>query len=103
MAWFSDINRVKCAGRLELIWSFIVALVTGTTALATAGERFEAGPLYSDFPLTLSLGHRTEVLGPLFYSEQNDSRRTWGIPPLISRTWDPLTDSEEYDILYPAL
>src|SRR5512147_1066352 len=72
-------------------------------ARALASDGLNAGPLIYDFPLTLSLGHRTEVLGPLFYSEENDTQRTWAVPPLISHVSDSGTDSEEFDFAYPLL
>jgi hypothetical protein len=75
--------------------------------LAVAGQTFggelNTGFLFDDFPLTLSAGHRTEALGPLFYSEQKESQQTWAIPPLLSRLHDPLTEYEEFDFLYPLL
>ena len=68
-----------------------------------AAGRSNAGPLFDEFPLTLSAGHRTEALGPFFYSEQKESQKTWAIPPLFSHEMDPDTDSEEYDFGYPVL
>jgi hypothetical protein len=61
------------------------------------------GPLFDDFQLTLDPGHRTEVLGPLFYSEQKDTQKTWALPPLFSDTTDAGVDSREYDFAYPVL
>lgn len=46
-------------------------------------------------------GRRTEVLGPLFYSQQVDTERTWALPPLFSLWRDPATESEEFDFVYP--
>jgi hypothetical protein len=68
-----------------------------------AQDWLNAGLLFDDFPLTLSTGHRTEVLGPLFYSEEKDTQKTWAIPPLLSHLQDPATDSEEWDFLYPIM
>jgi hypothetical protein len=60
-----------------------------------------AGPLYSDFRLTLDPGERQEALGPLFYSEQTDSQQQWALPPLGSYTRTPGVDWAETDVLYP--
>ncbi|PYJ07755.1 MAG: hypothetical protein DME25_03105 [Verrucomicrobia bacterium] len=60
-----------------------------------------ASPLFDDFDLTLAPGHRAEALGPLFYEEQKETQQTWAIPPLLSHTLDPATDSEEFDFAYP--
>ena len=62
-----------------------------------------AGPLYDEFSLTLSPGHRTEALGPFFSCEQKDSQHQWAVPPLFSHTVDPETDFEEFDLAYPLL
>lgn len=70
---------------------------------ARAGDLWNAGPLFDEFPLTLAPGHRTEIMGPLFYSEQRESQKTWAFPPLLSHTQDPDTDSEGYDFGYPVM
>jgi hypothetical protein len=62
-----------------------------------------AGPIFSDFKLTLDVGMRTEILGPLFYCEQRDEISQWALPPLISLTHDEGIDSTEFDFLYPLL
>ncbi len=64
---------------------------------------FNAGPLFDDFELTLSLGHRTEILGPLFDYEQKESQHQWAIPPLVSYTVDREIDYKEFDFLYPLV
>ncbi|HZF01492.1 MAG TPA: hypothetical protein VE344_06295 [Methylomirabilota bacterium] len=64
---------------------------------------FHAGPLFDDFPLTLDIGHRTEILGPLFYHQQDNSEKTWALPPLFSDDVDPVVESREDDFLYPLL
>jgi hypothetical protein len=71
---------------------------------AFSADSVGAGLLYDEHPLTLAPGHRTEILGPLFYSEQQESQHQWAVPPLgLSRTVDPDTESEEYDFAYPVL
>jgi hypothetical protein len=62
-----------------------------------------AGPLFDEFDLTLGPGHRTEAAGPFFYSEEKETQRTWAVPPLLSHTQDPATESEEVDFAYPVI
>jgi hypothetical protein len=78
----------------------LLALMFPATRAAGGAD---AGPLCDRFPLTLAPGHKTEALGPLFYSEIEDTRRTWAIPPLLSRSWDPITGFNEVDVGYPLL
>ncbi|MGA3267124.1 MAG: hypothetical protein ABSE16_09900 [Verrucomicrobiota bacterium] len=66
-------------------------------------DAFSAGPLYDDFSLTLDPGERTEAVGPLFFSQQRDTERSWGLPPLFSWREDPAVEYSGYDILYPLL
>jgi hypothetical protein len=80
-----------------------ILLINGLVLTRTSAQEFRAGPLYDHFELTLSPGDRTEAVGPLFYDELKETRRTWAIAPLFSRSADPGTDSEEYDFLYPLL
>jgi hypothetical protein len=61
-----------------------------------------AGPLYSDFHLTLDSGDRQEAVGPLFYSEQTDYQKQWAIVPLLSRTRTPGVDWTEMEFIYPV-
>ncbi|HEX4262694.1 MAG TPA: hypothetical protein VH597_00025 [Verrucomicrobiae bacterium] len=70
---------------------------------ARAGDWFHAGLLYDEFQLTLEPGHRTEAVGPLFYSEEKDTQKTWALPPLFSDTKDPAVQLHEYDFAYPIL
>ncbi len=79
----------------------VVCALAFSTA-APAGD-FHAGPLYDDFPLTLTPGERTEAVGPLFHWEVAPERKQWAIPPLFSHTWYPDVDGEEKDFLYPLL
>jgi len=54
------------------------------------GGSISIGPLYDDFELTLAPGHRTEILGPAFYSEKKEDQKTWAIPILtLAHTEDP--------------
>jgi len=61
----------------------------------------EAGPLFHEFSLTLSAGHRTEAIGPLLSYEAGVSQRQWAVPPLFSHTFDEGADAEEFDFAYP--
>jgi hypothetical protein len=71
---------------------------------AVAADGPGAGFLYDSFPLTLAPGHRTEILGPLYYSEEKETQKNWTVPPLgFSHTWDTDVDWEEYDFAYPVL
>jgi hypothetical protein len=90
-------------GTKSWIWIGSLLLIALTPWRAAADLDLNAGFLFDEFPLTLSSGHRTEALGPFFYSETNDAQKTWAVPPLISRTTDPLTDFTEFDFVYPLL
>jgi hypothetical protein len=83
-----------------------LALLTFVTLLfpapAPAADR-SFGPLLHDFPLTLAEGHRTEAVSPFYYSEEQEGRQTWAVPPFFSHMRDPATDSEEFDFLYPLV
>jgi hypothetical protein len=83
---------------------FVAAfLLVAFTLLRAQAGTLHLGPLWDEFEPTISRGHRVEALGPLFYSEQNESGKTWAIPPVYVRAWDPETESLEYDILYPLI
>jgi hypothetical protein len=84
------------------VWSLRFLFAT-ISLIAVATNAAEFGPLLHDFPLTLSAGHRTEFLGPFFYSEEKESQRTWAIPPLMSDMKDAVADIEEFDFLYPLV
>ncbi|MGD0262605.1 MAG: hypothetical protein ABSD29_22805, partial [Verrucomicrobiota bacterium] len=85
---------------LVLFW---VGLAVSEIPNAARAESPHAGPLFDEFDLTLAPGHRTEALGPFFYSEQKETRRTWAVPPLLSFTQDPETESEKIDFLFPVM
>jgi hypothetical protein len=71
--------------------------------LVSGADDLNAGPLFDEFDLTLAPGQRTEAAGPFFYSEEQETQRTWAVPPLFSHTQDPATESEEFDFLYPVM
>ena len=70
---------------------------------AFAADNFVAGPLFSQFTLTLDNGHRTEIMGPFFYDQAKDSEKIWAVPPLFSHGTDPAVELEEDDLFYPVL
>lgn len=80
-----------------------VGLAVNRPSSVLGTDLWDAGPLFDQFDLTLAPGHRTEALGPFFYSDEQDTQRIWAVPPLISHTQDPATDSEEFDFAYPLL
>jgi len=82
---------------------FWMCLAVAEHPCAARAELPDAGPLFDEFGLTLAPGNRTEALGPLFYSEQQETRGTWAVPPLFSYMRDPGTESKKFDFLYPVL
>ena len=95
-------NGKETVMRFITISALIVALLAGEPWTARAFNA-DAGPLVDSFPLTLVPGERTEVLGPLFYTQDSQNDHTWALPPFFSyrRNPDPDLDVEEYDVLYP--
>ena len=84
-------------------WILGSAVLAAALCSGFAADGPALGPLFDAFPLTLSSGHRAEALGPVFYTEQKEQQRTWAFPPLVSRNWDPATDFDETDVLYPLI
>jgi len=70
---------------------------------SSAQESFHAGPLFDQFSLTLASGQRVEAAGPFWFEERQESRESWGLPPLLWATRDPETDSSEFRFIYPAM
>lgn len=94
-------------GRLEAIGIRLFLLLFLLGARQTrAGEPEDGlhfGFLFDHFSLTLAEGERDEAVGPLFYNERKETQRMWAIPPLLSYTHDPATESTEWDFAYPLL
>jgi hypothetical protein len=65
------------------------------------GDDFSAGPFFDNFPLTLSPGERTEIMGPFYYHQQNGSEKTVAFPPFYSHDVIPDIDATEINALYP--
>ena len=72
-------------------------------SLAGARTNLVAGPLFSEFSLTLGPGHRTEAAGPFYYSQQSESERQFGFPPLFNFAEDPEVELKEFNLLYPVV
>jgi len=81
----------------------LLILALSLAAILPVAAAPHAGPLFDHFDLTLAPGHRTEAVGPFFYSEQSDTLQTWAVPPLFSHARDTVTDYEEFDFLYPIV
>src|SRR5260221_13538350 len=81
----------------------ILGLGAVISANPLAGTHFSAGPIFDDFPLTLAVGHRTEILGPLYNYERKEAEQQWAGPPLFSWTIDPEVESQEFAFLYPLI
>src|SRR5438552_15904803 len=69
----------------------------------THAAGLESGPLAHQFPLTLSPGRRTEVLGPLLSYERRQEQTQWALPPWFSHTLDACVDVAAFDLAYPLL
>jgi hypothetical protein len=82
----------------------LVALGVGIAcSVLSHASGVQNGPLAHQFPLTLSPGRRTEVLGPLLSYERREAQTQWVLPPLLSHTQDDSVDVEEFDLAYPLL
>jgi hypothetical protein len=64
-------------------------------------EDVSAGPLASQFRLTLEVGERQEWFGPLYVEETAPTREMVAVPPLGSYTRYLDTGFAEADVLYP--
>jgi len=85
------------------LFIFGLAVWLAARPFAGATDALRLGPMFDEFDLTLSLGHRTEMLGPLFYSEETESAKLWALPPLLSVTRDAALDTAEVDFAYPVI
>jgi hypothetical protein len=105
---------------LALAWSGSGVLLR---AVADQGG-LEAGLLYDRYRLTLEPGERTEVLGPLFYTQETwadwpeglglldrpseptavqEAALTLALPPLFSCLRRPAVEGLSWDFLYPLM
>ncbi|HPY29758.1 MAG TPA: hypothetical protein PLT00_02360 [Verrucomicrobiota bacterium] len=81
----------------------LLALGVGILFPPSRAGAWSAGPGFAHFPLTLTEGTRTEILGPLFQSEQRDEFRQWAVPPVCSAGRTTEADRVDFDLLYPVL
>ena len=95
--------------RLQLLKHGLLAAgaLSGVWAAAAASDEAAFGPLYHDFKLTLTEGHRTEIVAPFFYdelAEENETlRRTWAFPPFVSDSTVDELDIRQTDVLWKVL
>lgn len=78
-----------------------VAVFSG--ARAESDNWLNLGPLFDEFDLTLAAGQRTEIAGPLFYSQKREDDTLWAIPPWFSHYENSALDAEEWDFFYPVM
>ena len=85
---------------------FIFGLLPVLSVQSMASD-ISAGPLVQQFKLTLDPGHRTEVVSPLFYTqelgEEPDITRVWAAPPFFSYSLNEDLDYESIDILWKGI
>ena len=93
----------RCLNRKRLVCFVWILLGVASQSQTAAADELDAGLMFDQFSLTLDEGRRTEVLGPLFYDQTKDSEHTFAVPPLFSHVSDPITESEEFDFVYPLL
>jgi hypothetical protein len=97
---FNILRRVKMKLTIKKI-IFIFFCAQTLLAFGQEDKDIEAGPLFAEFPLTLSSGYRFEAAGPLYYSQQSDSQWQWALPPFFCYTRTADVDWTEMDFLYP--
>jgi hypothetical protein len=73
------------------------------TNAAAVFDDINAGPIFSHYTEPSGSGINEQALGPFFYYETSESQRTWAVPPLVSRNWDPVADFDRVDVGYPLL
>jgi len=107
MALFrKQITITRLIFKVQKISFFVSALafLLSAGSVARAGDDyFSAGFLYDKFDLTLEPGHRTEALGPFFYSDRKEDEATLAVPPLFSLYKNHIINAGEFDLLYPLL
>jgi hypothetical protein len=85
-------------------WMLVAGAMFGALAAIASDTDASLGPLWQDFRLTLTEGHRTEIVSPFYYhetAEENDSRReTWSLAPLVTRTRIDALDATRTDIFW---
>ena len=102
----NKLTITKCVSQTIGRWFWMSLLVVTSLfgGMARAGDNnVAAGFLYDDFDLTLEPGHRTEVAGPFYYSEQKESEATVAFPPFFSAHKDTGVTHGELQVLYPLI
>ncbi len=84
---------------LVCVWVLSAGIAWAESPTAVTSP--DVGFLFDEFRLTLAEGSRVEAAGPLYFHEQKDDERSWGIPPLFSRMRNDPLETVEYDFLYP--
>lgn len=93
--------RMRNSWLPRLLVSYL--LVTAWTVPAQDHADQDFGFAFDQFPLVLQPGWRTEIAGPFYYREHQESLRLWAVPPLLSYAEDPPTETSEFTALYPVL
>ncbi len=92
---------------VKKIWGGLLLCCLGfatvTNTHADDDNLLNLGFLYDRFDLTLTPGERTEIGGPLYYSQKREDDNIWGIPPWFTHYKNPAIDSEEWDFFYPVM
>ncbi|MGV3773268.1 MAG: hypothetical protein ACO1QB_10235 [Verrucomicrobiales bacterium] len=97
-------SKVKGKRNFAAIWKAALSSILFIAPPALAKDfPDDLGPIFSSFGLTLTPGERTEVLGPLYFSQDEKPQKLFVVPPLISYYQNPLVPSTEIDLLYPVL
>lgn len=73
------------------------------TLLARSVSAVDLGPIFDTFPLTLTEGERTEILGPFFSKEKTTNDYGWTFSPLISVRKNPGVENTSVDVIYPLI
>ena len=81
----------------------LLLCILGLTSVVRAEDETLIGPAYSRFDLTLEPGQRTELAGPLYYRQEQDELRIWGVPPLLAYSERPAIVAKQFQFLYPVL
>jgi len=78
-----------------------LVILLSFSRIVSADEKLSAGFLFDKFDLTLEPGHRTETVGPFYYSERKEDEQMLAVPPLFSLYKNSVIQNGEFDILYP--
>jgi len=90
-------------GRHFLPWLVFLFGLAGFCHQADADESDGFGLIFDRFHLTLEDGYRTEIAGPLYYSQQAGDESTVAFPPFFSTVSNLSVAYTDYDFLYPLL